>query len=218
MITDKYNQFLKEMSDYRNTINKYSLSDIRKKLNKVKEKLEKVEYITPSGYKEIRNISSDNEEQERIELRFELLLNSKRISGLLKKRGVSFDIGWNMINKIFLNPNQSLNDSCYQLEEIKEVGVSFMDTLSIDGLKAYGNYLTDLYNNTIFEGMKIIPSAQEARELAFIEFPENAKIMAPLYLPNNWETVNKYINQYKILSEIEMIMNNVDDKYNEEVK
>ena len=81
-----------------------------------------------------------------------------------------------------------------------------MDTLTLDGLMAYGNYLTDLYNNTMFEGMKIIPAAHEAREMAFIEFPEDAKVRSSLYLPSNWETVNKHINQYKTLCEVEMLI------------
>lgn len=205
-ITDKYLEFRQEMSDYRNGLINFSVDEIRKKFDKVQEKLSKVNYITPSGYNKVVDISHNFEEQDRIQLRFELMINTKRISGLLRRRNVDYDIGWSMINRLFLNPNDSLNGISDELDRIKRIGVSFIDTLTLDGLKAYGNYLTDVYNNTMFEGMKIIPGAVEACKYAFAEFPEDAEVRASLYLPKNFETLNKNIEKCKILSEVEMIM------------
>ena len=76
-----------------------------------------------------------------------------------------------------------------------------MDTLTLNGLKAYGNYLTLIYSKCMFEHNKIISSAYQSAHEVLDNF--DGKLQANSALPNNWQTTYKYIRQLEILTEKE---------------
>ena len=97
-----------EIEKYYQKVSGLNIQKIAQTKLKILEKLQKLTYIGQAGEAVERDISNNSVAQARIKLRYNLMNNSKRISGLFQIRGVDYDIGWRSINQIFLNPNEKL--------------------------------------------------------------------------------------------------------------
>lgn len=198
-------KFDQSIIDYAKRVADFDANKLAKEKLKILEKLQKVPYVDYDGNVYYRDITNLAPAQARIKLRYALMQNSKRISGLLKMRGIDFNVGWGYINRTFLGSNDRQTNEF--LDNTIALGLNFMDTLKLSALKKYGAFLTDLYDLAMFQGYNLKFSAQLSRQQN-LEEDDGANMVTGRYLPNTWKTYYKYIRQLEILTEKEKLFQN----------
>ena len=202
-------KFDQEVNAYMGKIADYNAHKIAKEKLKILQKLQKVEYVDLNGNVCKRDITNLPNAQAKIKLRYKLLENSKRISGVFKMQNIDYNLGWSMINRTFINPNKGNQRNMF-LENLNSQGFNFMDTLTLEALKQYGAYLTDIYDMAYFGRRNLSYSAYNAR-INNVDVSSD-EMFANYFLPKNWKIIYKYIRQLEMLTAKEKsFQNSVND-------
>ncbi|MGN1222040.1 MAG: hypothetical protein ACI4TT_02265 [Christensenellales bacterium] len=186
-----------ELEEYSKKINSLDKEKLQKELEKLNRKLV-VPYVTVDTYEiDNKDISKDATEKNRLYMRNVTSSTAKWIGYSIQQSGRDFSSTWNLINATF--SSRTINPDFNNLRLALDEGVSFMDTLSLEGLKMYKKFLVSIANSVLFEKDSFETSAKKAKNLilALNEEANDLHFYSGTILPKNWKTYYKYIMQQK---------------------
>ena len=102
-----------------------------------------------------------------------------------------------LINATF--SSRTINPDFNNLRLALDEGVSFMDTLSLEGLKMYKKFMVSIANSVLFEKDTFEVATKKAKNLilALNNEPTDSHFYAKTILPKTWKTYYKYVMQQK---------------------
>ena len=134
-----------DLEDYKEKLNEMSQADLVYEKYRLYEKMDmKFMKYTLYGWKEdVENISENPDEKNRIYLRHKMKFVIKMVNSELANRDVDYRETWKFINEMFVigSFRPDFADKIFSNKAI-----TFADRLTVDGMKAYKNYLLFLYD------------------------------------------------------------------------
>lgn len=186
-----------ELEEYVKKINDFNKDKLQKELEKLDKKLV-VPYVSAKTYDiDNKDISKDATEKNRLYMRNITSSTAKWIGYAIQQTEKDYSSTWSLINATF--SSKTIKPDYDSIRMALDEGVSFMDTLSLEGLKMYKKFLVSIANSVLFEKDSFESSAKKAKNLilALNEEANDTHYYAGTILPKNWKTYYKYIMQQK---------------------
>ncbi len=199
---DKFeSQYLINMSDYREKVEKMTANQLFKEQEKIREKLV-VRYLIiglKEYFEEEENIADNAEEKDRIYIRKKLSGVVKMVSGQLSNFADNYSAYWKEINKTFI---ESTPYSRHANAILEDKDIAFSNKLSLQGLQAYKKFLLVLshYLEKTNSFQYSLSKAIECEVDADKDKPRD-NFYSKKFLPVNIETVYKNIVKSIVLDE-----------------
>lgn len=196
--TDKKKTKLElDLENYSEKIKTYNYQKLEHELDKLNKKLN-VQYINANNYDIITKDISDNaQEKNRLYMRKMTSETAKWIGYAIKEKDDDFSSVWNLINATFAS--RTINPDYSDVRLALDEGVSFMDTLSLEGLKMYKKFMVSIANSVLFDNKDFDQAVKNAKNfiIALNERFGDDHYYSDTILTKNWQTYYKYTMQQK---------------------
>ena len=187
-----------DIEEYGKKIKMYTKEKLEKELEKLNKKLV-VPYIAFVDCETVsKDISNDCQEKNRLYMRKLTSETAKWIGYAIQQTTQQdFSNTWKLLNATFVS--KTVQPDYYNFKLDVYEGASFMDTLSLEGLKMYKKFMVSVANYVLYDKLDFESSVKKAKQLviALNDKMTDDHYYSDKILPNNWQIYYKYVMQQK---------------------
>lgn len=197
-----------ELEQYQSKIKLLDQAKLQKELEKLEKKCSGNFVNANTGKVVTLDILNNAEQKNRLYVRKNIMSTTKWIGYLVKHIGEDYAVTWQHINATFVSKNILPDWINTRLENSADT--SFLDTLSLKGLKLYNKYLICIANMVIFEKYDLSDATQQAKyhQFAIMDELQDQSLFDVYILPKTWKTLYKTIMKQKFCKDQLELINN----------
>lgn len=163
-----------------------------------------------TGAKVLVDISNNAEQKNRLYFRKKISTIAKWISVAIKRSNADYSAMWNLMNATFAS--KTIMPDFENGRLLVEDRFSFMDTLSLDGMIKYKQFLTIIAHKVLAEDYSFASACRLAKNQVFGFVNNDQTIYDSKTLPTTWNTYYKHTMKQKILLEHQKWLKNQEQK------